>query len=325
LGFIDSMLSGYGQICFNDNTLSGLLFLGACMVASPQQGVSGLVAVLVSTAASYGLGVPRAQLRLGLYSYNAALAGMGLALFAFDGRGITVGGIFYAALLGLLCVPLTAASFRILSIWKIPPLALPYCLSLAILVPAAPRFAALGAAVSAGSPGAAAPASGGASAALLEYANAAANGFAEIVWQHNAVSGLMVLAGIFIASRIDGLSAVCGVCAATLFGRLLGLPQGDFGAGVLGYNAALLMIVLFGRGYAASRPCFFFALCMALLTAPMLSFLSVAFMPFGIPVGAFPYTICAFMALAAKDGLKKLHWINPAEWGVPETIRTNTV
>jgi urea transporter len=313
------MLSGYGQICFNDNPFSGLLFLAACFAGSPQHGISSIVATLASTAAACLLGAPRDALRLGLYSYNAALAGMGLALFVFPGQGITLAGLVYAAVLGLFCVPLTAAAFRLLSKWDIPPLALPYCVSLAVLVPAALSFARLEPAVSilpriGGMPFLDAP-------SLAELPVILCNNFAEVVWQHNIVSGILLMLGILIASRIDFCSAICGACVATLFAVLFGMPPSDTLMGIHGYNAILLMIVLFGRGYAMSLKSFLFALCMAVATVPVLAMLNVLFAPFAMPVAAWPYTIVSFIALASKDGLRGLRWISPSLWGVPETIR----
>ncbi|MDR1894541.1 MAG: urea transporter [Spirochaetales bacterium] len=320
LGFLDSLLSGYGQIGFNDNPVSGLLFIIGCFAGSLQHGVASLVCAGTATLAAYLMGVPRLSLRLGLYTFNAALAGLGLALFVFPEQGITATLILYEIMAGLLCVLLTAAFAGFLSRYQVPALALPYCTALMILIPASLLLTRLNASTAV-IPYLAAPAgpAGGVWTAGAFF-TAVMNNFAEILWQANVVSGVFVLLGLLAASRIDFLMAIIASVLASGAAILLGLPQESNMLGIYGYNGVLLVLVLFGRGYAMSLRNFFFSLILSLGTVIITAWLQALFAPLGVPVAAFPYVLVAILALVSREALTGLRWVDPMKWGVPETI-----
>src|SRR5215510_13873785 len=90
LRFLDENLRGVGQVMFQDNPLSGALFLVGIAWASFAAGaleivVGGIVAVLVATMTSHWLHVDKAEIAAGLYGFNAVL--VGLALMTFLGPG----------------------------------------------------------------------------------------------------------------------------------------------------------------------------------------------------------------------------------------------
>jgi urea transporter len=76
LRFVDVNLRGIGQVMFQDNLLSGLLFFiaigwGSYAAGVPQVAVGGLVAVLAATLTAYWLHVDKAELNAGLYGTAA--------------------------------------------------------------------------------------------------------------------------------------------------------------------------------------------------------------------------------------------------------------
>jgi urea transporter len=276
--------------------------------------------VVAAAVAATLIGVPKIAMRLGLYTFNAALAGLGIALFIFPGQGITAGLLAMEILGGVLCVFITAALSGFLSKYEVPSLALPYCTTLLILVPASLAMSRIQ------------PTTG-----VLPYLNVLAdythqtwtaaefftavmNNFSEVLWQANVISGFFFLAGLLLSSRVDVIIAIIGSVLASGFAILLGLPQANNLIGIYGYNAVLLMLVLFGRGYAMTVKNFFFTLVMGLITVPLTAAMAGIFAPLGIPVAAFPYALVAVFSLASKDALTGLKWISPLKWGVPETI-----
>jgi urea transporter len=321
LGFADSVLSGYGQIVFNDNPLSGLLFLAGGLVGSVQAGASSLVCTIAAALAAYLIGVPEIALRKGLYTFSAALAGFGIAVFVFPGQGVTARLLFYSALCGVVSVLMTGAFESFLSKWDLPYMAFPYCASLAILVPAAAHFTNLGAAAAIlPHLEVAAPLGSGHIRSAADFFAAVMNNFAEVIWQSNAVSGALLLLGILVASRVDFFMAVTGSVSATAFAIALGLPDAGVMAGNYGFNAVLLMIVMFGRAYAMSVKNFVFSSALALITVILTVCLNVILAPAAIPVGALPYVITAVLAMASDGAFTGLTRISPGEWGTPETI-----
>ncbi|MDR2089760.1 MAG: urea transporter [Clostridiales Family XIII bacterium] len=320
LGFVDSVLSGYGQIAFNDNPLSGLLFLAGCFAGSVQNGVSSLICALTATAMAYLLLVPTIALRLGLYTFNAALAGMGIGLFIFPGQDVTAGLVFFSVVGGVLCVFLTAAFSGFLSKWNVPSLALPYCTVLFILVPASLLIPVIEPTTSV-IPYLNEPALGASQVwTLPDFLTAFMNNFSEVLWQATPLSGAFFLAGVVVASRVDFVMVLIGSALASGFAIVLGLPQASNMIGIYGYNAVLLLLVLFGRGYAMSVRNFLFSVVMALVSVVITVWLSAVFAPLGAPVAAFPYVLLGILALLGKNGLAGLKWVDPLKWGVPETI-----
>jgi urea transporter len=86
LRFADLILRGIGQVMFQDNPLSGLLFFiaigwGSYSSGMPQVAIGGVLAVVVATLTAQWLHVDDADLGAGLFGYNAYLVGLALPTF----------------------------------------------------------------------------------------------------------------------------------------------------------------------------------------------------------------------------------------------------
>src|ERR671914_150961 len=81
VGAADALLRGTGQVMFQNNPLTGLLFLVGIFVNSPKLGGAGLLGLAASTLAAYLLGADRTLIRNGLFGFNGILVGIGLAFF----------------------------------------------------------------------------------------------------------------------------------------------------------------------------------------------------------------------------------------------------
>ncbi len=75
---------------------------------------------------------------------------------------------------------------------------------------------------------------------VLEPFNILLRGVGQVVFQGNALSGLVILIGIFVASISAGIAAVVGVIVGTLTAILLKVDKGLINAGLLGFNAVLV-------------------------------------------------------------------------------------
>ena len=322
IAFIDSVLSGFGQIAFSDNPLSGLILIIGCFVGSIEVAISGLFAAIVATAIAYAIGTPDILIRMGLYTFNGALAGLGMALFVFPGQPVTFAMLLYSAIVAILCVLLTSAISKVFSNWSVPGLALPYCTTLLIMVPASLLMGNFEVSTSL-IPHMGELASGTGAFAewtVSSFFTAVFNSMAEIIWQANVASGVLYLIAVMLSSRIDALSAVFASITATLVAIAFGMQMDSLLIGIYGYNAILVMQALFGRGYKMSVSCFFVSWVLALVTIVVTAWMQVLFAPLGAAVCAFPYVIISVLAMLARDSLGKLHFVDPLKWGVPETI-----
>ena len=90
LRFVDVNLRGIGQVMFQDNPLSGVLFLagiawGSYATGAPEIAIGGVIAVVVATLTAQWLHADETSLRAGLYGYNGVLVGLALATFIAPG------------------------------------------------------------------------------------------------------------------------------------------------------------------------------------------------------------------------------------------------
>ncbi len=86
LRFVDVNLRGVGQVMFQDNPMSGLLFLAAVAWGSFAGGVpavfgASVLGVIVATLTAMWLRVDTSALHAGLMGYNGVLVGAALATF----------------------------------------------------------------------------------------------------------------------------------------------------------------------------------------------------------------------------------------------------
>lgn len=318
LEIIDATLSGFAQIAFNDNSFSGLLLIAVTAIGSPIQAVSGVWGALIATLTAYLIGVPKGLIRCGLYGFNAALAGVAIPLLVFPGQGITVSLLLFTALAAIGCVFMSAALGSFFGKWGSTALALPYCVTLLLLVPASVLITTMD--VTRAAPAVIELSVAQAGWTGLEFFTATLAGIAQVLWVERPVCGILYLIALLPASRLDVVNSVVGAVAGTAVAVALGLPKDAIILGLYGYNGVLLMKV-FTRGFAFSRRSYLMAVCAAGATSLIAAGLKVIFAPLGLSSFlAFPYALlCAFLFIG-RDKLSGVTYIPPKNWGVPETL-----
>lgn len=320
LSYIDSVLSGFAQIAFSDNPFTGILLIIGIFVGSPLQAISAIWGTCLATSIAYLLGLPRSSIRLGLYSMNAALAGLAIPLLVYSNNLLLAEVLIYSTIGAVFCVLFTAGLGSLLSKWDLPILALPYSLTLLILVPASIFL-------SGSSP----------SNDLIPYLvnsngltsfswqlndilTSISNGFAQVIWQKNIISGIIYIIALLLSSRIDLFSALVSVIFSTFLAIVLGLPKDGIMIGIYGYNAILIGQATFGRSFRMMGASFVLSIVLSSLSVVLAASLTVIFAPLGIPIAAFPYVIIMFSTILGKGLYAKLIPISFLRWGVPETI-----
>ena len=83
---VDTILRGAGQVMFQDNPVTGLLFIvgiawGAIAADMPAVAIGAVVGLIVSTATAMLLRVDETSLETGLYGYNGILVGAAVPTF----------------------------------------------------------------------------------------------------------------------------------------------------------------------------------------------------------------------------------------------------
>lgn len=109
---------GYGQVIFQDNLLTGLLFFIAVFISSPISALYGLAGGILSAIIASKLSVPINDISIGLFSYNAVLCAI-----VFAGTQVKDGVWVLLSVLLSLLVSLFMAEFNVI------PLTFPFVLA----------------------------------------------------------------------------------------------------------------------------------------------------------------------------------------------------
>ena len=193
---VRAVLLSYSQILFSDRPVTGLFFLLASFATDPFIGACGLLATVCANLTGYWLWKERFRWELGLAGYNGLLIGltMGLTL----PRGWVP--LLLSAALGALSAEVADWLQRQLNRFSLPVLGLPFLLIAWVAVSVAAAFTT----VSSGSyvmfP-----------IRLYGLLDTFLHDFGSVFFSSGVISGVLVLAGLIIASRV---SAAVGLAAA---------------------------------------------------------------------------------------------------------------
>ncbi|MQA36895.1 urea transporter [Rugamonas aquatica] len=117
---LQRQLTAIGQIYFQDSPIFGTVLLLCLYLSGPVLALGCVLGVSSATLAAWALKLPQEHRDNGLYSYNGALAGIGLCASYQLGGAL----LLWIAAAGALTAVLTYAAERA----RIPPLTLPFVL-----------------------------------------------------------------------------------------------------------------------------------------------------------------------------------------------------
>ncbi|MEU6478525.1 urea transporter [Streptomyces sp. NPDC047017] len=287
-------LRGIAQVALSASPWTGLLFAVALFADGWRIGLYGLLGAAASTGAAALLGADRDGLAKGLEGYCGCLTGIAVVVrFGASWRTALL-----AVLAGAVCAVAGAAAGRLLGRVGLPALTAPFCLVsgvLAIAVPAAPAAPA------------AAPIEGDGFTSLsaAELGRAFCDNIGQVFFLDKWYAGLILLAGLLVASRAAALAAACGSAVAIVTACAMGLPDDRISEGLFGYNAVLVAIAL-GATFLARTPWTAgYATLAAVASVPF----TAAWQAFAQPSGGSPYTwpfvVTTWLFLAAVPALDR--------------------
>jgi len=106
--YLTYCFKSYGQVIFQDNLVSGLLFFIAVFVSSPISALYGLSGAILSSVIAFHFSAPINNISLGLYGYNAVLCAV-----VFSGNQVKDGVWVLISVLLSLAVSLLLVKFNI--------------------------------------------------------------------------------------------------------------------------------------------------------------------------------------------------------------------
>ncbi|MFF1644198.1 urea transporter [Streptomyces sp. NPDC058240] len=288
-----AQLRGIAQVVLVGSPWSGLLFAVALFVGGWRLGVFGLLGTVASTGAAVLLGADRKGVEQGLQGYCGCLTGIALV--------IRLGASWRTAVLVVLaaavCAVLSGAVGRLLTPLGLPVLTAPYCLVVS----------ALTVALSTGpvTVGATARVPGFTELTAAEAGRALCANIGQIFFLDTWYAGLIVLAGLLVASRTVALAAVGASAVALVTACAAGLPAASITDGLYGYNAVLCAIALGAVFLTLTAWTAGYAVLAAVASVPFAAAWEAFAQSFGTTPFTWPFTVTTWLFLAAGPALDR--------------------
>jgi len=304
LRFVDVVLRGIGQVMFQDNPLSGLLFFvaigwGSYAAGVEQVAIGGLLAVLAATLAAYWLRVDEIALHAGLYGFNGYLVGLSLATFMAPSTTMWV----YVVLGGAVSVVVTLALSKVFHTWSVSALTAPFVLTAWLLLLATNAFYGLegGALPPVGvivpiDPVAADP------LRVVDFLYGVFTSITQVFLKGHGPAAVLLLAGLAVNSVASAVFALVGAMVAVITAHLLGAESELVTAGLIGFNPVLTAIAIGAVFYRPGPRVVVYAVVAAILSVIVQGAMMTLLTPFGIPTltAAFILVTWLFLLPALK-------------------------
>ena len=332
VGFVDTLLRGTGQVMFQNNPITGLLFLVGIFYNSYQLGIAAVIGLLASTVAAMVLGADRNLIRAGLFGFNGVLTGIGLAFFIQLQWSPVL--VVYIILGGVLSTIVFMALANFFSTWDMPALTAPFVLTAWLFLFAVLLFANLhpGVLVNPALPKPSAAVypilrpsptdlTTGAGVTVVNLLQSFFRGVGEVFFQNNLVTGIIFLIAILINSRVSALFAALGSLVGLVTAQwLLGVDGYATYIGLYGFNGVLCGIATGGVFYVITWKSGIYALLCALVGTVVFASLTAFLSPLGMPALTAPFVLTTWLFLLPKASFHVLQPVPLAEVASPEQI-----
>jgi urea transporter len=329
VGVVDTLLRGVGQVMFQNNPLTGLLFLVGIFVNSFKFGGAALLGLAASTLAAHLLGADRTLIRAGLFGFNGILVGIALAFFFEFDVLLAVYIVVGAAVSTIVMMAL----INLLTPWDMPALTAPFVLTAWLLLFAVYQFDFLTPteliAPLTPDPEAAVQtdlrelATGAGGLTVANLAHGFFRGVGEVMFQDNLLTGVIFLVAILVNSRISAAFAVLGSAVALLTALALGGDGFSIYHGLYGFNAVLCAIALGGLFYVLTWKSALYALLAVVFSVVAFAAIAVLLAPIGMPALTAPFVLTTWLFLWPKAGFRALEPVALADVTTAETIRAS--
>ena len=308
LRFIDINLRGIGQVMFQDNPLSGALFLAAIAWGSfaagvPQVLFGGLLGIVTATSTAQWLRVESASLRAGLYGFNGVLVGLALATFIAPGPLLWA----YVVLGAAVSVVAMEATANVCKSWSMPALTFPFVLVTWLLLLGTYGFGGL-AGTALPSAGVVAPFTSVASTRLDtgQFVQATLHSISQVFLKGSAIAALLFLAGLAVNSVAAAVAAVCGAIVAVITAHALGAESDLVTGGLLGFSPVLTAVALATVFHQPGLRVAAYAALGTVFTVVAQAAFNVALTPLAIPALTGPFVLVTWMFLLPRLALDKV-------------------
>jgi urea transporter len=330
--FVDYCLRGVGQVVFQNNPITGLAVLVAIWIYSPWVGFAGTLGLVVSTVTGLILGMDRGAIRAGLYGFNGILVGLALATFLTSHWN---GGVIgYVVAVSAFSTVLMASLAKIfLGSWGVPPFTLPFNFATLIFLVAALQFkfghlglaphapALVGHSVHTGLRATAT------SASVINFSsviNAIFRGIGQLFFADKVLSGIIMIVGIAVCSRVSAIFALVGSIFGMLTAFVVGADGFSIYHGLWGFNSFDACLAIGGVFYVLTWRSALFAVACAIATAILFGAIGSLFVPWGLPALTLPFCFGTLAFVVMKGTSSRFIPVEVADITTPEEAMHRT-
>lgn len=305
LRFVDINLRGVGQVMFQDNPLTGILFLaaiawGSVAARAPEIFIAGAIAVATATLAAIWLRVDRPTLNAGLYGYNGVLVGLALATFITPGPLLWI----YVVLGAAVSVVATLGTANALRPLGVAALTFPFVIVTWILLLATYGFSGL---AGEGLPSAVVispvellPEN---PLGLVDFVRGVLLSISQVFLKGSGIAALLLLAGLAVSSVPAAAFALGGAILAVATAHLFGAESDLIVGGLLGFSPVLTAVALGAVFHRPSVRVGGYAAIATIFTVVAQAALDVGLRPFAIPALTAPFILVSWMFLLPRQSL----------------------
>ena len=294
-------LRGTSQVFFMENALTGVLFFAAMAYASSVTGhwattIGAAVGVLVATLTARLLDCDDPSVSSGLYGFNGVLVGAALPTFIAASPQLWASIVIGAA---ASTVFTAAFSATLTGKWGIPGSTGPFVLTGWLMVAAAYSFGGLH--VTGDAPKLAGDVAGLTGIpALTDLVAIFFRNIAQVYLLGSAVSGVIILAGILIASIPAGIAAAAGSLISMVVAMAMGADPKAVSQGLYGFSPVLTAMAVGVIFLTPSPRVALYAGLATVMTVFVQGALDVMVAPAGIPSFTAPYVLTMYLFIAPK-------------------------
>lgn len=296
-GFIRSTLRGSGQVMFQGNAWTGLLFLCGIFWGAYEEGQSAVaygavVGVIVSTITGYLLGQPKNDGAQGLWGFNGILVGCAFPTFL----GNTPLMWFALILCSALSTWVRTGFNNVMIPWKTNSFTFPFVFTSWLFLYAARMLQ--------GMPTEYMPApelTAHLSTSLdLSFGSLVVywlKGIAQVFLINSWVTGIFFFVALFVSSRWAALWAAIGSAVALAVVLLYRGPGSDIANGLYGFSPVLTAIALGCVFYKPGWKSAVWALLGIIVTVFIQAGMDAMMMPYGMPTFTAPFCLTTWLFL----------------------------
>lgn len=312
--FIKIMLRGAGQVMFQNNVWTGLLFLcgifwGGCESGTTIVSWGALVGLAVSTLTGYLLGYSKSDGQEGLWGFNGVLVGCAFPVLMDHTWQMWAALVLCSAATVWVRRGMNRAMFQ----WNINSLTFPFVMCTWIFLLAAGAMTGMPAAHT---PGPTLPESISSDSvlSLSEMAAGWLKGISQVFLIDSWAAGLLILLGLAVSNVWAALWAAAGSAAAVVVAMLFGAPTADIAGGLYGFSPVLTAVALATVFYRPAVRSAVWALTGIVFTVFVQAAMNVALEPAGIATLTAPFCITTWLFLLPLMKLDSVDAPDHSKW-----------